>query len=856
MIELKHINKTYDKKVSVLNDINLTLPDVGLISIVGESGSGKTTLLHILGGLDKYDGEVFYNGVKYNSHQLDIYRQDGIGIIFQNYLLFENLTVYDNLAICLKIIGITDKEEVDKRITYVLNQVGMFKMRKKLAKNLSGGQQQRISIARALIKETKVLLADEPTGNLDRKNTIEIMNILKKISKTTLVVLVTHNKEMANLYSDSIVGIVDGKISDNQLDVSTHHLKDYQDDIIYLEDFSKNTIDANQISLEIYGDNTPINLKLIFKDGRIFIASDKELNVININNVKEEREEFDFDKMSHTDYDSSWYNNVKKRQSIVNFKQALINFFKPNSLKFKVYNFFFFMLGIILAICIANFYSAIYIDKSDFIYLDNSYSIYSNKEDTFKKFSNYDSIPGVTKYTNYLTGTVQDYDRNGTYNIVTNREAYETNLAFMSDLEENELLAGNRDDLVISKGLAQIMYPKLEWNEIIGKTINIAASGYAYTGVISGIASESGKEIFVIDRIISNFITKSNSVVATYYYNILPIEDYTYEEVESVYPDTDLIPCYILEGSKFTLGTYVGERMIATKIIQVEDLDPLYNLATVFVDRQYVSLLNKARDYLDKNGVYLKSVVDYKIVEGTDITDENSCLAPVNSGYRVGQSVKVSGSRNYWKVSGLYASNYEDSFNRILIDKTCLILSYCFNVDLGFETEDILAVEQYLAEKHPSYYAEKIYDFEYDEMMEINRNDIMIYGLVSAILIAIYVVFIYFIMRSKVLSEQYDIAVYRCLGAKKDLFIKKYIIDIFVLTIFTSLIGYAITYLVINILNKLALMMVGEILIPIYGLSVLLGLGIMVIINFVIGIIPILLNLRRSPASLIAKYDM
>ena len=226
MIELKHINKTYDKKVSVLNDINLTLPDVGLISIVGESGSGKTTLLHILGGLDKYDGEVFYNGVKYNSHQLDIYRQDGIGIIFQNYLLFENLTVYDNLAICLKIIGITDKEEVDKRITYVLNQVGMFKMRKKLAKNLSGGQQQRISIARALIKETKVLLADEPTGNLDRKNTIEIMNILKKISKTTLVVLVTHNKEMANLYSDSIVGIVDGKISDKKLFMENGNMKE------------------------------------------------------------------------------------------------------------------------------------------------------------------------------------------------------------------------------------------------------------------------------------------------------------------------------------------------------------------------------------------------------------------------------------------------------------------------------------------------------------------------------------------------------------------------------------------------------------------------------------------------------
>ena len=163
MLEIKNLNKYYNKnkrnELHVLKDISIVLPNSGLISIVGESGSGKTTLLQAIGGLDSYKGSISYDGKSYKGYNLDLYRQDNIGIIFQNYLLFEDLTIYENLAICLRIIGIKDKDEVDKRISYVLEQVGMFKMRKKLAKNLSGGQQQRVSIARALIKNTKILLA-------------------------------------------------------------------------------------------------------------------------------------------------------------------------------------------------------------------------------------------------------------------------------------------------------------------------------------------------------------------------------------------------------------------------------------------------------------------------------------------------------------------------------------------------------------------------------------------------------------------------------------------------------------------------------------------------------------------------
>ena len=123
-----------------------------------------------------------------------------------------NLSVFDNVAFVLKMIGIQDKNEIETRVNYILKQVGMYRFRKKRSTQLSGGQQQRVAIARALVKNPKVIIADEPTGNLDSKNTLEIMNIIKSISANKLVVLVTHEKELANFYGDRIIEIKDGKI--------------------------------------------------------------------------------------------------------------------------------------------------------------------------------------------------------------------------------------------------------------------------------------------------------------------------------------------------------------------------------------------------------------------------------------------------------------------------------------------------------------------------------------------------------------------------------------------------------------------------------------------------------------------
>ena len=217
MIFANNLRKNYGT-LEVINDTTLKLPKKGMVAFLGESGSGKTTLVNVLGGLDSYkSGSISYDDTKFLKYQMDkvdTYRRNHFGYIFQNYNILEDKTVYENLLLSLHIIGIYDEKECEKRIKNALEAVGLYKFRKKLAGALSGGQMQRVSIARALVKHNDVIIADEPTGNLDSESTRQIIRILKKLSINSLIILVTHDISLANTYADYIYHIKDGKISD------------------------------------------------------------------------------------------------------------------------------------------------------------------------------------------------------------------------------------------------------------------------------------------------------------------------------------------------------------------------------------------------------------------------------------------------------------------------------------------------------------------------------------------------------------------------------------------------------------------------------------------------------------------
>ena len=221
MLELKDIKKTYitgDEKVEALKGINLKFRESEFVSILGQSGCGKTTLLNIIGGLDRYtSGDLIINGKstkKFKNRDWDAYRNYKVGFVFQSYNLIGHQTILSNVELALTIGGISKKER-KTRVIKALEEVGLKDHIHKKPNQLSGGQMQRVAIARALVNNPDIILADEPTGALDTKTSIQVMDILKKISKDKLIIMVTHNPELAEKYSSRIIRILDGTITED-----------------------------------------------------------------------------------------------------------------------------------------------------------------------------------------------------------------------------------------------------------------------------------------------------------------------------------------------------------------------------------------------------------------------------------------------------------------------------------------------------------------------------------------------------------------------------------------------------------------------------------------------------------------
>ena len=218
MLQIQHICKEYRTANLVqkaLDDVSLNLRDNEFVAILGPSGSGKTTLLNIIGGLDRYDsGDLVINGIstkKYKDRDWDSYRNHTIGFVFQSYNLIPHQTVLSNVELALTISGI-GKEERRKRAIEALEQVGLGEQLHKKPNQISGGQMQRVAIARALVNDPDILLADEPTGALDSETSVQVMDLLREVAKDRLVVMVTHNPELAQDYATRIVKLKDGKI--------------------------------------------------------------------------------------------------------------------------------------------------------------------------------------------------------------------------------------------------------------------------------------------------------------------------------------------------------------------------------------------------------------------------------------------------------------------------------------------------------------------------------------------------------------------------------------------------------------------------------------------------------------------
>ncbi|WP_265442690.1 ATP-binding cassette domain-containing protein [Acetivibrio straminisolvens] len=232
MLELKNITKIYHtggENVEALKGIDLKFRECEFVSILGPSGCGKTTLLNIIGGLDQYtSGDLVINGTstkKYKDRDWDTYRNHSVGFVFQSYNLIPHQTVLANVELALTLSGVP-KGERRKRAKEALEKVGLAKQMRKKPSQLSGGQMQRVAIARAIVNNPDIILADEPTGALDTETSVQVMDILKEIAKDHLVVMVTHNPDIAEKYSTRIVKMLDGKIVSDSMPLTDEEAKD------------------------------------------------------------------------------------------------------------------------------------------------------------------------------------------------------------------------------------------------------------------------------------------------------------------------------------------------------------------------------------------------------------------------------------------------------------------------------------------------------------------------------------------------------------------------------------------------------------------------------------------------------
>ena len=221
MIELTNVVKTYDTGTRALNGVSLKIEDGEFVFLVGPSGSGKSTIIKILTAeLQPTEGSVHVNGFaleKIRSRAIPYLRRT-LGVIFQDFRLIENKSVYDNVAFAMRVIGAPERE-IKMRVPYVLELVGLENKGRRLPNELSGGEQQRVAIARALVNNPSMIIADEPTGNLDPARSLEIMMLLEQINALgTTVMVVTHEKELVNRFTKRVVAINEGKVISDGMD--------------------------------------------------------------------------------------------------------------------------------------------------------------------------------------------------------------------------------------------------------------------------------------------------------------------------------------------------------------------------------------------------------------------------------------------------------------------------------------------------------------------------------------------------------------------------------------------------------------------------------------------------------------
>lgn len=815
MVRLEKVNKYFNRRkkneIHVINNTSLELENKGLVALLGPSGCGKTTLLNVIGGLDKVNkGRVYVNGQKITGRRtgkIDSIRNLNIGYIFQNYNLVDNMTVFDNVAIALKMVGVRDKKEIEEKVNYVLEKVGMYRYRNRYADMLSGGERQRVGIARAIVKNPAVVIADEPTGNLDSRNTLEVMNIIKAVSQDKLVILVTHEEELAEFYASRIIRIKDGQVVSDMVNNHAGDLDYRIENKIYLKDIRdhKRLRTANY-NIDFYNENNgEVHLDIVVKNGNIYIQAknrNTRLEVIDDNSgiefiddhykqiTKEESAEgnFDLEKLSHK--------GKRKYKSILNpftlLKKGFRTVFEYNILK-KILLAGFFISAMFITYSVSNIYGVLNITDDEFIEVDKSYITVVGKKidvgtyETYEKDDDFEYImPGDSKIS--LSMVFDDY-----YQTKDSSADIEGSLSASGKLEESDIVAGR-----LPENSREIVIDKMLLNKVIKEQWTKSA-GYSVP---------------------EDFLDETVSIHNMRDMTIVGIAD-------------RMSPCIYADQSMFI--------NILANVRNSEENEVTDSAA-------YSETDNSAEDVID----YKLKKSDIELKKGEWPEDDYEVLVNEKNeeDMKIGKEIKQKVNGKKLTVVGYYSDAYDSDY--------MLVNNDTVKYNLINHSQNITVCPVDKAEAMQAFKDAQINVRDtYAESRKKYKDDIWSSVISSLILAGVMLVIsfieIFLIIRASFLSRVKEVGVYRAIGVKKGDIYKMFMGEILAVTTIASMPGFAF---MAYILSKLSQMQWFEDMF--YMDSMVLALCAVLIygFNILFGLLPVFRTIRKTPAAILSRTDV
>ena len=808
MIKLEKVNKYFYRhkknEIHVIDNTSIELNKNGLVSLLGPSGCGKTTLLNVIGGLDKVNkGKIYVDGKKITNRsvsKVDKIRNLNIGYIFQDYNLIENMTVYDNVALSLRINGIKNSEEIKKRVTYVLEKVDMYKYRNRFASMLSGGQRQRVGIARAIVKDPKIIIADEPTGNLDSKNTIEVMNIIKAISKNRLVILVTHEKELAEFYSDRILEIEDGKIVKDRKNEHNNELDYRMDSRIYLKDFKiHDKLNKDDVNINYYGDTKEkINIDVVVTNGNIFIRTDSKAKTELVDDKTIELIDDHYKKISKEETEKY----VFDLSSVANkkYKYRYSSIFGPFSLlaegfrKVRDYSFVkkllligFFASGMFITYSISSLFGINRVNDAKFIEYNKNYVIVETKKtkvDTFKELENDEDI-------NYVIPS------NSMVNLILKLEEYYQTKDSIATLKGSlsSINMINKDDLSYGRmpsNNREIVIDKMLYDK------NLEENSYGNPLKSSGIIDESkliGKKLYVNNDLSYEIVGITNLKSPSVYVN-----------------EKEMINMIALDRGEDAY--YLSEE-------EPEIID--YNLTL--------------DDIKLKKGKY--PVNDYEVIVHYDKRDEMKLKKKI--------SYKVNDTK--LKVVGYFTgSKYKESY---------LVSNNTIKYNAVTKKENVMIYpknkEQIVDKYKETLNIKDSYEYSKDLYLLEKKDEVATVIKTSVIFLVISLIEIYLMMRSSFLSRIKEVGIYRAIGVKKKDIYKMFTGEILSITTFASLVG---VLLMMYILKEISFIDAISDKFQVDLKVLIVTISFVYAFNLLVGLLPVYMTIRKTPAQILSRSDI